>query len=214
MLPFKQAVKLPILLYKPKFYNIQSKITIKSNKIYPGMILLGTKGSSYDDHSTGVRMNLYKGGRIIFNGTCRIGCNSIIEVGKHANLEFGDNFMATSTLKLYCFCNIHFEDNVSLGWDQLIMDTNWHPLKDTITGKKYPSSKPIFIGKNNWFGSRCVILPGVNTSDFSIFGLGCILNKNTVSTEFTLHTTDTTIIPQRHNIYRDLNDDKDPLIYE
>jgi acetyltransferase-like isoleucine patch superfamily enzyme len=212
MLPFKQAIKLPILLYKPRFYNTKSKIIINSKNIYPGMILLGTKGASYDDHSTGVRMNLYKGGKIIFNGTCRIGCNSIIEVGKNGILHIGNGFAASSTLRLYCFCNIHIENDVHMGWDQLIMDTNWHALKDFISGKKYTSSKPIFIGNNNWFGSRCVILPGVRTSNFSTFGLGCILSKNTESTDYTLHTSDTKIIAKRNNVFRDYNDDKDPLI--
>lgn len=60
-LPFNQAIKLPILVYKPQFYSLKGKITINC-KVHFGMILLGCKGSLYDDFRNGsIRFNL-KGG--------------------------------------------------------------------------------------------------------------------------------------------------------
>lgn len=41
-LPFKQAIKLPILLYKPHLINVnRGGVKIQSNKIHFGMIRLG-----------------------------------------------------------------------------------------------------------------------------------------------------------------------------
>ena len=40
-LPFKQAVKLPILLYKPHFLKLKGKVVIDAPKINTGMIRLG-----------------------------------------------------------------------------------------------------------------------------------------------------------------------------
>ena len=40
-LPFKQAVKLPILLYKPTFLELKGSVVIESDSIRFGMIRLG-----------------------------------------------------------------------------------------------------------------------------------------------------------------------------
>ena len=40
-LPFNQALKLPILLYKPYFKELKGKVVIDSSNIYFGMIRMG-----------------------------------------------------------------------------------------------------------------------------------------------------------------------------
>ena len=101
-LPFKQAIKLPILLYRPKFYSLNGKIEINGD-VHFGMILLGCKGSLYDDFgNSGIRFNL-KGGCLTFNGPARIGLNSLLEIGPKGKLRIGENFIATSSFKLFCY---------------------------------------------------------------------------------------------------------------
>ena len=43
-LPFKQAIKLPILIYKPHIHRFKGSITIDSPYIKTGMIRLGVLG--------------------------------------------------------------------------------------------------------------------------------------------------------------------------
>lgn len=72
-LPFNQAIKIPILLYKPRFLELHGNIKINGN-IKCGMIKLGFTGVSLYPNS-GVTIENH-GGTIIFNGSCFIGNNS------------------------------------------------------------------------------------------------------------------------------------------
>lgn len=205
-LPLKQAVKLPIWVIKPHFYNLKGKIILDTTHISCGMIKLGVLCAlSYPD--TGIRLNL-QGGTIVFKGKCRIGSNSVIEVGKHGKLIFGNNIIASTTLRIFCYKNIHIDDNNRFGWDVILMDTNFHPLKDLNTGQKKCATKEIYIGKNNWFGSRTVCMPGTKTLNHCIFGLGAIINKNASLESYAVHIG-TPCTPITRNVYRDLNDDRD-----
>ena len=40
-LPFSQAIKLPILLYRPHFIKLKGEVRIEADHIYPGMIQMG-----------------------------------------------------------------------------------------------------------------------------------------------------------------------------
>lgn len=40
-LPFRQAIKLPILLYKPKFISLKGRVIISASHVKTGMIILG-----------------------------------------------------------------------------------------------------------------------------------------------------------------------------
>lgn len=68
-LPIRQAIKLPIILYKPKLLKCKGTIQIMGT-IHTGMIQLGKRrvsiypntGITYENH----------GGNIIFYGTCII----------------------------------------------------------------------------------------------------------------------------------------------
>lgn len=205
-LPFKQAIKLPIWIIKPHFYTLKGKIILDTPHISCGMIKLGVLCSvSYPD--TGIRLNL-QGGTIIFKGKCRIGSNSIIEIGKYGKLSLGDNLLASTTLRIFCYKSIYIDDNNRFGWDVILMDTNFHPLKDLKTGQKKRATKEIYIGKNNWFGTRTICMPGTRTLDYCIFGLGSIINKNATLESYSVHIG-TPCKPVSKEVYRDLNDDRD-----
>lgn len=69
------------------------------------------------------------GGKIIFKGGCYINNNSFIVQGADSTIIFGEDFVA-STLKIISFKHIEFGAHVSVGWDVLFMDSNFHPLYD------------------------------------------------------------------------------------
>lgn len=174
-LPFKQAIKLPILLYKPNLIKCNGKIIIDADDIYTGMIRLGVWMVSIY-RNTGIMFE-NSGGTIIFNGKCSIGNDSSIAVGTHGELVIGSGFCATASLKLVCYNNIKFNDNVLIGWDCIFMDTDFHKLTrigENGCSKGYGS---IIIGANNWFGCKCVVLKNTQTEDFISVGSSSLLNK-------------------------------------
>lgn len=166
-LPFKQAVKLPILLYKPNFLELNGSVVIESENIRFGMIKLGMYTSALFPNSGIVIKNE---GEIIFKGKCYIGNDSYIVCGKQGKIVFGNDFRATVGLKIVSECGIKFGEHVLVGWRAIFIDTNFHPLYDIEKEKVKRAFAPINIGDNNWFGMYCLIMPGVTTPKCSIFG--------------------------------------------
>lgn len=176
-LPLKQAIKLPIIIHNVKFVNCSGRVIIDvpSPKIRRGMIRLGHYAVSiYAD--TGLVWDNH-GGTIIFKGAAKIGNDSFIVIGKHSTVEVGDDFLASSALKLVSYRGIVFGQSTRLGWQCLVMDTNLHPLYDIKKEKFKRASSPIVIGDYNWFGTQCKIMHGVVTPERCIFGMNTVVTR-------------------------------------
>ena len=173
-LPVRQAFKLPILLYKPKFVKLKGKIIIDTSNIKTGMVKLGFSRVSIYPNNGIIFEN--KGGTIFFKGSCNIGNSSSISVGDIGHLVIGDGFSATTMLKLICYSSIQFKENVTVGWDNIFMDTDFHKMTrlDGTSTKGYGS---ILIGCNNWFGLRCTMLKNTQTPDFCTIASNSVLNS-------------------------------------
>lgn len=174
-LPFKQAWKLPIILYKPKLLKLKGTVLIDSEDVRTGMIRLGlpsvsiypNQGIVYENH----------GGVCVFKGKCNIGNASAISIGEKGVITFGQEFKASSTFKLACYHYISFGDKVHVGWESLFMDTDFHTLSrlDGTTTKGYG---PIKIGANNWFGCKNTVLKNTITPDYCVIASNSLLNKD------------------------------------
>ncbi len=174
-LSFKQAIRLPILLYKPRFYALSGQVQIEGKLSY-GMIRLGFMSVPLYPNAGIVWEN--KGGTVIFKGRCGIGNNSSLSIGNNAVLEIGHDFSASSTLRLVCNHSVVMEQAVHIGWECLIMDTSFHRLKNREGGYYNKGFAPVKIGENNWISTRCIILQGTRTPSYCTFAAGSILRKN------------------------------------
>lgn len=203
-LPIKQAIRFPILLYKPYFKEMKGKVIIDASKVYFGMIRMGFWNTLQYPNSGIVWENL--GGTIVFKGKAKIGNASSISVGKKAYVEFGADFENNAGLKLISVRSIVFGVKVSLGWELIVMDTGFHPLVIMETGKRTKASSPIKIGDYNWFGSRCAILHGVETPSRCIFAFGSILTKKIDCEPYSL-LAGTPPVVKKTGIYRDYDND-------
>lgn len=185
-LPFKQAVYLPILLYKP--HLLRCKGTIKlipdDGKIHLGMIRLGfRKVSIYPDN--GVTWEQL-GGTVYFRGRCTIGNDSYLSFGNNTTVDFGDDFINQAGAKIVSYRGIRFGKETRLGWGVVCMDTNFHPLFDMEKKVFKRASGPITIGDNNWFGMECRIMHSVVTPERCIFGMGSIVTRGSEKESYCL----------------------------
>ena len=203
-LPFKQAIKLPIILYKPYLLNCKGKVIIDGN-IKTAMIQLGRYNVSLYPNSGIVFEN--NGGEIIFQGECSIGNNSAISIGTKGHIKFGNKFAASSSLKLVSYSSIEFDEYVRIGWDCLITDTDFHKMKK-MKGGYSKGYGPIKIGKRNWIGSKCCILKNTETPNFCTISAGNILNKQYQVPEYSILCNDSNIIVKVSGLYRELENDK------
>lgn len=176
VLPYSQAKKLPIFVYNLHVMNglHSGEVKIESENIKKGMIKIGIKLTpKYPD--TGVKWE--NNGLVVFKGSCIIGSNSFLSVGKNGILTFGNDVIVNSTLNIMCARSITIGNHTLFGWETTIMDTSFHPLYDMNKKEYIPATRPIKIGDNNWTGMQCLIMPGVDTPEHCVFGARSIVTR-------------------------------------
>ena len=209
-LPLKQAIKLPIYLHNAILDDMKGSVIIDNPCIHRGMIVLGGWGVKIFHDKLFVWQS--HGGTVTFHGRAIIGAGSSLSINKNAHVEFGEDFRNTYGLKLIASRRITFGCSTSLGWNTLVMDTNMHPLKDYSTGKKGKGGASISIGNYNWFGTDCIILPGVETPERIICGLGTVVTRGVEWEPYCLYGG-SPVRKLRSNVFRDYDDDKDDQVF-
>jgi acetyltransferase-like isoleucine patch superfamily enzyme len=123
------------------------------------------------------RMNNYE----MANPIGRFHACSII-VGNRGELTVGDNVGISSTA-IVCQDRIEIGNNVHLGGNVVIYDTDFHSLKaedrlcreEDVAGTK---TSPVKLGHNAFIGAHSTILKGVSIGDNSIVGACSVVTKN------------------------------------
>lgn len=203
-LPFNQAKKLPIWVYKMRCLSQKGTILIDCDKVYSGMIQLGfPRAATYPN--TGITWR--NQGKVIFKGSCRIPNECYVIIGKQATLTFGDDFNANAGLKLVSNCKITFGIHARVGWSVTIMDTNFHPLFDMEKQKFKKAFSPIIIGDYNWFGTQCYIMHGVHTPERCIFGARSLVTRGGQYESYCVHGGSPIRVLTR-NVMRDYDHDQ------
>lgn len=207
-LPLKQAVHLPILLYKPKLANNTGRIVI-NGPIKFGMIRLGINVVGIYPNSGIILEN---SGKLIFNGETIIGNDSAISIGNTGVLELGENFTATAALKLVCFHSVSTERNVLIGWNNTIMDTDFHQLTNVNNGGGNKPYGAIHIGSDVWIGNSCKLYKNTHIPHLCVVGSDTILHGKIEAEPYSLIINHRDITVKITNMY--LNHDNDDVRYE
>ena len=177
MLPFRQAIFIPIFVYgKINFRGMRGSIII-NEKIYTGMIVIGYK---YSYTKTSVPLSVWTiNGKIIFNGRIRFLNGTYVLVTDNAELLFGTNgTIIGSDTKIMCFEKIHIGNTVRITWECQIMDTGFHYVKDINNDNTGRLTKPIVIGNNVWIANRTTIMKGSIIPDWTIVASNSLVNKD------------------------------------
>lgn len=206
MLPFTEACKLPIWLYKPKFGKLTGRVLfdMPSREIKPGIIRIGTFNVNIYP-KTGCMID--NRGTIIFKGICKIGNNSFISVGETGQLEFGNNFSCKTSMKMACYHSITFGNNVLVGWDCLFMDTDFHVLTRT-DGSKTKGYGPIYIGDEVWFGCGCKVFKRTKIPSQCVVSAQTVLSEVVNAPEQSVIGNDIRLIVKTKGVFHKYDDDK------
>lgn len=177
--PYEQAKKMPVFLDEPikilglKRGTIVIKGEVKPRQIYFG---LGVKILAREKTSIDVEGD----GKIVFEGHAYFSKGSALMVDSGAVLTIGNGVGINNGCFIRCGRSITLGDEVMLGWDNEISDTDGHPVyKD---GVKIEDRMPITIGRHVWITSHVRIGKGVIIPD------GCIVAKGAVVTKKHEHT--------------------------
>lgn len=207
-LPFKQAIKLPIFLYKPHLKLMKGTITILGGGVKTGMIEFGKNQVALYPNSGFIYSN--NGGDLIFHGCCSIGNNSALAIGKNGHVEFGKNFKASTTFKLASQYHIIFKDDVLFGWDCLVMDSDFHKLTK-LSGGYSKGYGAILVGSNTWFGNGTLVLKNSVIPDFCVIGAKSIVSGKLEVPSYSL-VSGNPLKLIKQGVWRD--PDNDTIIYE
>lgn len=174
-LPFKQAVKLPILVsYRCKLMTLHGKIGIDAPEIKTGMIMLGVGAFGLIDHK--YCRSLFtnsSGGGISFKGSARFGPG--FKLANNGELIVGNNFNMTGNSTIICEQKIEFGSDCLLSWEDLVMDTDYHSV--SINGQLKNKCLPIFIGNHCWIGCRATVLKGSCIGNDSVIAAGAVVSR-------------------------------------
>lgn len=108
--------------------------------------------------------------------------NGVIFISKNGYVKIGDN-VQMSTPVIWCNESVCIGDNVKIGGDVVIMDTDAHNLnfvarRNRVTDQACVHNAPIKIEEDVLIGTRSIILKGVTIGARTIIGSGSIVTKD------------------------------------
>lgn len=158
--------------YNVKLQSLNGRVILPPNphkaQIQIGFQYVGTHDVTYR------RTVLEIDGTFEFKGTAYIGSGSQICIGKDAHLAAGDNFQISCAGHVVCIGNMSIGSRFLMGWDGMLIDTDFHSLENVQTNEITNPQRNVTIGSNVWTGARSIILKGSNIPD------GCVIGANSV----------------------------------
>ena len=137
---------------------------------YRGRILLGSE----------VHISSPVGIQIHHEGSLKVGSGSIIEkdgiLNIHGTCHIGSGVYISARFLLGCSKIVTIEDNVAIGPNVVVVDTNKVYSNLTMSFSSQGGiSKEIKIGANSWIGANSVILPGTVLGKHVIVWAGSVV---------------------------------------
>ncbi|WP_082856383.1 acyltransferase [Marinomonas atlantica] len=165
-LPFKQAIKLPVIVsHRTQFLNRKGSIVVPKNA-KTGKIKLGFGQVQVADAAySRFIWSLEKSGSVTFGHNVRIGTGSKLFVS--GALTIGDNVNFSGETSITCQKQIDISEGCLVSWRTLFMDTDFHSIINS-DGVCLNPDKPILIGKSVWVCANSTILKGVSIGEHSI----------------------------------------------
>jgi len=174
-LPIRQALKLPFLISKNvSLRKVHGRIHFNCQIKY-GLVQIGYGNVGiFDIKMSRTIWDVY--GDVTFCGYAIIGHGSKIVVGSEGSLIIGDNLRITAESSIITSKKIQIGNDCFLSWDTLLMDTDFHTVKNE-NGEIINGPKPIIIGDHVWIGCRSIILKGAVIPNNTIIALNSMVNK-------------------------------------
>lgn len=204
-LPFKQAIKLPIIFCTlSQFWSLKGKVIIDSQYIRFGMIRLGLFNAAINNEKGFVWAN--EGGTVIFHGSFSAGTGSVLKISQpHAVLEIGADVHNASALKIDCNYRITIHERTSFGWGVVVLDSSFHRLKKADGSWVSRGFDAVELWNDSWISSYCVVLPGSEFPPYSVLAMGSIINQKYAKEEQGLYAGKPAVF-KRAGVHRDMSD--------
>lgn len=176
VLPFREAVKLPLLVSpKVALYDVRGSVTVHG-PLRPAMVLIGFGELGAFDYRRS-RAVWEVAGHVVFEGPVRLGNGFKLSVAESGTVTFGTDFVGLNEAQAICRKGITFGRGVGIGWDSLLTDTDFHVMLP-VDGEPGPTDVPIEIGDGTWVGARSTIMKGVRIPHDTIVAAGSVVARS------------------------------------
>lgn len=176
MLPFKQAIRLPLdVYYGIRFDSLKGNIILDSSDIYRGMVKIGAQGSDMFQRK-GCILSIE--GTLRIKGMCVFGCSNTIKIREGAELIIGNKTIFGAENLFYVEQKMEFGDEFLSSWNCQFMDSDTHAVEDVVTGEKTLSVKSVSVGDHCWVGNNVKINKGVSLPNNTIVASNSLLTKD------------------------------------
>lgn len=165
-LPFRQAVRLPMLVSWNVKVQAVGHITI-AQPVTPGMISIGViRIEPWETNQD--QILLTNQGHIHFGGRTKIHPGARITVFEGAELTLGERVLIGNKNRIVCTRSITMGHDVRFSWEGQLFDTDFHFLTNLKTGHVSQRQRPVSIGDNVFIGNRCTIGKGTILPDGAV----------------------------------------------
>lgn len=202
--PFRQAVRLPVLILSKSSLTLGGKCILDVPRAHFGMIKLGQNFHT-NRPDTGFFFCNY-GGTVRFSGSSSFGRCCCITIGEKGVLKVGDNVVMSYGALIYAYHSVVIGNRVRVGWDSVLMDTSFHFTK-TLAGGRSRGYGSVEIGSNVWIPAFCRLLPNAKLPDYCIIGGGSIVNKDYSDCPIHILLAGNPLKIKKQGVYRDFDDD-------
>lgn len=190
---FKTAIKLPLLIqYNSKVFGLSRGCIQLSGNIKRGMISIGmTRGTLFGEAASPCVLKFGKNGvwkvcnYAWLSGYCVINVDGKLET---------NGFSANSGFKISCADHIYIGNDVLIGWDVLIIDSDGHNI--LYGGVVSNQNKPVIIDDHVWLCAKSTIMKGAKITKGSVVAMGSTTTKQFIDDNLLIcNNTD-----KKHNV--------------
>lgn len=185
LLPFRQAIRMPILIsHRTVVQNVSGKFILHPEKPKMGLVKIGFGTCQCTDFRHN-RTILNIRGTFDILGECSLGAGSAVEVAENAILTVGNNFNLGPKSLIICHRAMTFGNDFLTSWNCTFMDTDQHRLVDA-DGLVTNPDREITVGNNVWFGCNCLVTKGTHLADSTTVAAGTSLHGTYTDTHVVL----------------------------
>jgi len=167
-LPFKQAIKFPIIVSWNTNIRSVGKIIIPT-KVHPAMLTIGViRLPAFETYNEPTILS--NKGTLIIKGNIKFHPGVKCNIYKGATMTLGNHVGFGANTKIACSNSITLGNDVRVSWFSQIFDTDFHFLYNIEKDKYYPNTKPINIGNNVFIGNNCTVAKG------TVLPNGCVVS--------------------------------------
>ena len=176
MFGIKEGIRIPVLISPHTKVSAKKGSIIIPNDAKYKHIMLGFGGSKGVESNKKNSLILSDKTKLIFLGQSYISSGFSIRLDNSAEVVVGKNFNSNKNLFLSSSNKIEIGNNVLLGWNVEIRDSDGHTIiyNNDITDT---SNKQVFIGDDVWIASQVLILGKSYISENSVVGIRSMTNK-------------------------------------